>query len=329
MFFINKITFPTGIWLFLFLAWVISACSKTEFPELKDNQIGFNPATEKEEVNRILQVKGTYLADSAFPAKSGTITIVYQGIPFSYNGSQLFLFRKGVQDTIEVGNESNAFIPLRLSKVDKGDFFTPKFAYLKVTGAKGLWKIPVEPDPSEPTLDISSDGFCNLAVPALVREGDIKISICVASQCNFPGYTSIMVYSDTINALLSVRKPIPCGSDTIKGRAGLTIRKIDFGENALKGTVRIRFKSFGIPDRLDVRFRQQYVVSTCNEKPDAANFPSCKPDGCFKTTGVSGQQWFDYSFPFDPANGRYAEVLVRGSCDDPRTLWELQVFCPE
>jgi hypothetical protein len=55
MFWLRKIAFPKGTWLFLFFALVISACSKTDFPELKDNQIGFDPATEKEEVNRILK----------------------------------------------------------------------------------------------------------------------------------------------------------------------------------------------------------------------------------------------------------------------------------
>gem|GEM_PF-941368 len=311
-------------------AMLISGCSKTDFPELKENGIGFDPLAEKEEVNRILQVPGgIYTDNTSFPSRSGPLTIVYQGFSFTYNVSRLFLMNLSKVDTIEIGNESNAFIPLRFTSVDKGESFTPKFAYIRVSGAKGLWKIPIEPDPSQQTADVSSDGFCSLAVPALVREGDIAVSISAALQCNFPGFENNIVYTDTVRAILSVRKPIPCGRDTVKGRAGLTIRKIDFGENAQAGTVNIKFKSFGIPDRMEVRMNGKYIVSTCDEMPDDATFPSCKPDWCFKTTGVSGENWFDYFFPYDPANGRYAEVLIRGSCDDPRTGWYFYVGCPQ
>ena len=321
MFWLRKIAFPKGTWLFLFFALVISACSKTDFPELKDNQIGFDPATEKEEVNRILQVpNGTYWPEKPLPSKSGPITIS----SLTYRVSQPYIIHlwppdSNRVDSIEIGNELNAFIPIKFTQVEYGQYFKPVNAYLKVSGASGHWKLPIQNDAS------NQSGSISLAVPALVREGDLKITICTELACVFPGYDTIRVFTDTVNALLVVRPPIPCGS-IIKGKFGLSIRKFDFGEYKEPGKVKVRFQTGGIPDRLDVRYGGQYVVSTCSSKPDENSFPNCAGTDCWPITNES---WKEFEFEYSPSKGRFAEFYILGSCTELRTIWFLDVSCPK
>ena len=302
----------------LLLLFLVTACSKTD-SLLQDNRSGFNPATEKEEVNRILQMRGSYLENTALPSRSAPINIS----GFTFRPPSLFLMRQwndpGKMDTVEIGNETRAFIPIKFSDVEFGQYFKPVNVYLKVSGAKGRWKVPFEPDISQVA------GSVSLAVPALVREGEFKISLCAELACIFPGYDSIRVFTDTVNALLTVRAPIPCGFDSLYGRSGLTIRKVDFGENTKAGKVKVRFKTFGIPDRLEVRYGGEFVISTCPVLPVNTSYPRCNENGCWP---ITYEEWWDYEFQYDPARGRFAEFLVLGWCPDKKTGWRIQVSCP-
>jgi hypothetical protein len=319
MFFINKITFPRGIWLLLFLVMVISACSKTDFPELKDNKIGFDPATEKEEVNRILQVKGAFMAESALPAKSNPINL--NGFNFQVPDPYIIhIWPKGEgnMDSIEIGNELMAYIPVKIKQVDFGQYFKTTNIFMKVTGASGHWKIPVSPE------SLPGEEYFTISVPSLVREGSFEISLCAELVCVFPGYESIRVFTDTVNALLNIRPPLQCGS-IVRGSSGLSIRKLDFG-NSGSGKVNVRFITGGIPDRFDIRINGKYVLSSCPSLLKEGTYPQCSENTCFV---ITGNEWRDFEFDYNSEEGTFADVLIMGYCEDRRTGWSLQVNCPK
>jgi hypothetical protein len=324
MFFINKITFPTGIWLLLFLVMVISACSKTDFPELKDNQIGFDPATEKEEVNRILQVRGSFQEIADFPQKSEPITL--SGL--TYVPARPYFIRDRMHltpdsvlkslDTIQLGNEIETKIPVHFTKTEFGEYFKPEKLFLKVSGTKGLWTIPFQPDQS------LISGFFSLAVPRLIKDGQIKITISSELRCTFPGQTSLRVKTDTVNAVLKLGGPLKCGFQFVGG-VGYYLQRVDLGEKP--GKVKISFNTGPIPDRMEIIYNQKNIISTCPVLPDDFKFPSCSEEGCF--TIIPDQKWRDYFFDYNPDNGKYLQIIVLGWCSDPKTGWGIRVSCPE
>jgi len=306
----------TSILAFCILAIsLLASCSKSD-SVLNENLIGFSPEKDKENVNRILQIRGTYRTNQNLPRKSAPIKIG----PFTYNPSEPYIIRqrpKTENDTIEIGNETQAFIPIKLTNVDYGQYFKPVTVYFKVTGAHGVWKIPFERDISQIAGSIS------LAVPALVREGGFRVTLCTELACVFPGYDSIRVMTDTVNAFLSVRPPLACNT-TYLGGAGLTIRKVYLGDIA--GKVKVEFTTGGINDRMEIRHGGKYVVSTCPTIPDNSSYPRCSEDYCFVLTGAVPNK---YEFNFDPSKGPFVEVIVLGWCGSLDTIWEVNVGCPE
>jgi hypothetical protein len=306
----------TSLFAFCILAIsLLASCSKSD-SVLNENLIGFSPEKDKENVNRILQIRGTYRTNQNLPRKSSPITIG----PFTFNPSEPYIIRqrpKTENDTIEIGNETQAFIPIKFTNVDYGQYFKPVTVYFKVTGAKGVWKIPFERDISQIAGSIS------LAVPALVREGGFRVTLCAELACIFPGYDTIRVVTDTVNAFLSVRPPIPCNT-TYTGGAGLTIRKFSLGEKA--GKVKVRFITYAVNDRLEIRHGGKYVVSSCPTIPDNASYPRCSDDNCFI---ITNKDWREFFFDFDPRNGPFVEVIVLGWCGNTITGWSVNVGCPE
>lgn len=303
------------------LLWLlVSSCSKTDFPELKDNGTGFDPATEKEQVNRILQIQGTFQANTQLPLESKPLTInsFTFRVPKPYI---LHLWPSSAEktDSIEIGNEMKTFIPVKFSDVEFGQYFNPVNVYLKVTGATGLWKLPVQRDVS------NKSGSITLSVPALVREGVLKITLCAELACVYPGYESIRVFTDTVNAQLVVRPPIPCGT-TIRGKYGFSVCKFDFGNTTKEGIVKVRFQTGGIPDRLDVLHGGRYVISTCQTLPDPGSFPTCQGSNCWP---ITNQDWKEMDFLYKPSNGRFAEFYILTWCNDFTTEWILDVSCPK
>ena len=311
----------------------LASCSKSEDPILKESLIGFDPAVQKEEVNRILQLKGSYLENTPLPSKSLPKRISGFGLSAVVEPPALFfrdeLINPSSMDTMEIGNEIEAQIPVTLSGFQNPilySYFIPVNLYFKVSGAKGRWKIPA-PKNADGIVGGGGTASLSISVPALVREGNFMITVCAELACNLPGFDTVRLFTDTVNALFSIRPPIPCGGDSILGKAGLTIRKIDFGPQAKAGMVKVRFRTGGLADRLDIRFGGKFVVSTCaNGLPSPGSYPRCSNTDCWKLTY---ENWEDYAFYFDPAKGRFAEFLILGFCGNSETKWGLDVDCPE
>jgi hypothetical protein len=310
----------------------LASCSKSEDPVLKDNLPGFDPVVQKEEVNRMLQIRGSYLENTPLP-KSVSDTISAFGQDVLVKAPKVFLrenwLNPASMDTIEIGNEMAVLIPISFTDFPNTNlkpFFVPVNIYFKVTGSTGRWKIPIQLNSGGVVGGGSNNSF-SIAVPALVREGNFKVTLCTEFACNFPGYDTLRIFTDTVNALFSVRPPILCGRDSIIGGAGLTIRKIDFGSTEKAGKVKIQFKTYGIADRLHVRVGNRVVVSSCRFGfPNPAISPKCSDLDCWD---ITYNQWKSYEFDYNPSDGRYAEFLVFGWCGNQLTSWKLFVSCPQ
>jgi hypothetical protein len=68
------------------------------------------------------------------------------------------------------------------------------------------------------------------------------------------------------------------------------------------------------------------VVSTCPSIPDNSSYPRCSEENCFI---ITGKEWREFVFDFDPKNGPFVEVIVLGWCGNADTGWSVNVGCPE
>ena len=279
------------IWILLI---VLFSCKKGSV-EMESADIGIDPVGNINALNRALQLKG-HFEEGNFP----TQTV----------GAPVQIKLVASQDTIEIGDETRAFIPLSIP--DQG-FLKLCGMNMKVVGASGYWNVATVND------SVSSDYFVELTIPRMIKPGLIRV-VFSAKLC-FNGQS---IVTDTASVILNVRPPLPCGS-SIKGEAGLYIRKFDLGSK--KGKVKLQFNTGTLGDRLDVKYNGAYVISTCSSLPSKGKYPKCSdPAECFVITGLATRT---YTFDYDPAKSRFIEVYVMGFCDLPKTRWDLNVGCPE
>jgi hypothetical protein len=293
------------------------ACSKSEDPVLKTTRTGFNPEENKEAVNRILQIKGFLEENRNFPKKSDPVSLS----GFTYFPPKPFIIREippSGLDSIEIGNEINAFIPIRFTTTEFSNFFKPTRVFLRVSGAKSLWTVPFSPDQS------LVDGSVPVIIPGLVNEGNIKMTLCAELACIFPGYENLRVVTDTVNFHLIVRPALRCNS-LINGSNGIFIRKMDLG--SAPGRVKVRFQTDGVPDRFDLKINGKYVLSSCPVLPGPTTIPGCKDPSCFII--IENQGWKEYQFNYIPSEGPFLEIFAVGWCAAENTGWNLQIGCPE
>lgn len=278
------------IWILLI---VLFSCKKGSV-ELESTDIGIDPIGNINSLNRALQLKG-HFEEGTFP----TQTV----------GAPVQIHLVASQDTIEIGNETRAFIPLSIP--DQG-FLKLCGMNMKVVGASGYWNVATVND------SVSSDYFVEVTIPSLIKSGYVRL-VFSAKLC-FNGQS---IVTDTASVVLSIRPSIPCGT-TIAGRNGLTIRK--FNMNNKKGKVKINFTTYTIGDRMDVKYNGEYVLSTC-QYPKKGQYPKCSsPAECFPITGQNSKEFI---LNFDPAVSPFIEIYVLGWCDLPDTNWKVDVGCPE
>ncbi len=279
---------------FLWIIVIVLCSCKKGSVEMQSSEIGIDPSTNINALNRAIQLKG-HFEEGTFPTKAVGAPVNIQLV--------------ANQDTIEIGNETRAFIPLSIP--DQG-FLKLCGMNMKVVGATGYWDVATIND------SVSSDYFVEVTLPNLIKSGYIRVTFS-AKLC-FNGQS---IVTDTASVVLSVRPSLPCGS-SITGRNGLTIRKIDMDNK--KGKVKLSFITYGIGDRMDVKYNGEYVLSTC-DFPKKGQYPKCNsPAECFP---ITGQTYKYYYLNYDPAVSRFIEVYVLGWCDNPNTGWIVTVDCPE
>jgi len=289
-------------WILLLLVF---SCKKGDI-ELQSTEIGIDPVANKNALQKTIQLKGHFY-DGLMPVKTIDPRVSLQLV--------------APIDTIEIGNETPAFIPLLVP--DQG-FFKMRYIYFSVSGADGYWKVPAQND------SISADYFMDLIVPKLVKEGKIRVKLCAELFFRSPinPKDSLKYFTDTVSVLLDVKPPIPCGGDPIIGSAGLTILKFEFGDK--KGRVNVKLLTGNIGDRMDVKFGGKYVISTCTPLLKSNQYPKCSsPASCFLITGIQQNEFFDFYFDYDPKISRYAEVYVMGYCNFKETLWSVKMSCAQ
>ena len=306
------------VFTFFFLGLFLLACSKSDDPVLKNTGLGFDPAVHAEEVNRLIQIKGYLEEKKSFPGKSAPISIS----GFTYIPPRPFFIREvpvSGLDTIVISNETETQIPVSFTNTDYGQFFKPAKFYFRVNGASSLWTLSFQASSNQVS------GYIAMAVPGLVNEGPIRITICAELQCIYPGQTSIRVITDTVSAILDMRNAVKCGF-TITGRGpSYYIQKVDLGQKP--GRVRIGFHTGPIPDRLEIVYNGKNIFSTCPVLPSDFSFPKCNEDGCF--TIVPNNGWKEFFMDYHPDNGQYIQVMVLGWCTHPQTGWGISISCPE
>lgn len=288
------------LWLALLSGLFFTFSCKKSDPELESNRIRIDPDREIDALNKSLQLKGHYY-DGAMPVQTTTGPILFNLVV--------------PQDTIETGEQTSIFIPFFIP--DQGRF-TLCGTNVQVVGAKGYWRVAAVNDTG------SGDYFLELAIPSLVREGNVRLRMN-AELCISLNGQSLRVVTQPVEVLLTIRPALNCG-DTLQGATGLTITKFYMGDK--KGKVRLKLSTGAVGDRMDVRFGGRYILSTCGPLLRPSQYPKCSsPAECFPTTGA--YQFRDYTFDYDPAISKFVEVYTLGFCSQPQTVWIVRMGCPE
>ncbi len=178
------------------------------------------------------------------------------------------------------------------------------YIYVQVEGSKGYWKAPVEID------GVSGQPYARVLIPNFIKKGNFRLVFSV-EDCD--GNISDLNYMNTL-----VTEPLQCG-DAFSGSVGVTVLSAYLGGNA--GIASVNYEMYSIPDKLDIRYNNQWVASTnsailgSNEVPNCENYPTGYVSG-------SGTLQFNYN----PAVSSYVEVYVTGC--DVSTAWDVKINCP-
>ena len=246
-----------------------------------DNKYGLATSSEQDLVNHALRMKGK-LIEGNMPASTGANAPVITGYP----------------SAVQVSAGVVLFIPYQISSSTNACKI-----YLQVDGASSYWdaQIVIDSNAGTPYLEIF--------IPNFVQDGNFSLKYAIA-DCN--GNVGTYVSTNTI-----VTPPLQC-SGTATGSVGVTVNHFNLGDKA--GTVVIDYDMYTIPDRMDVRYNNQWIGSTGTNLSSAAVGPNCNIGGQVSNTGT-------YSFPYDPSHGRDLFVYVTGC--DAGTAWSVTVNCPQ
>ncbi len=249
-----------------------------------------DPETEPDRLSQNLGINGTNLA-GILPAASdiGSVQIT--------NAQSSALVSKG----------ATLYIPFTFITQNQ-----LKGIYLQVVGANNYWDIPFENLPQEDNYVFPVD------IPDYVLIGNFQMSYALYDENNAVSYP---------RNLLTKVAPVEaaCANGEAyheEGSEGLTVRRIELGEEA--GTINVRYQMYSLPDRLDIRYNDTWVASTA---PSALATGATPPSSvCFDgTVGyVSGSAVL--SFEYDPAVSK--EFLIYMSGCYGATAWDFWVDCP-
>jgi hypothetical protein len=251
------------------------------YKESSDLLYGVNE-NEQEMINKALVIgSGGKCIDGDFPKSSGS------GIQIT-DRPQAVQITAGVLLFFNYNTSNNA----NLCKV-----------YLQVDSAESYWEVPVEIDP------VSKQPFIRVLIPNFVKNGNFKLKFA-AGDC---GGNISPVETTT----LVVTEPLKCGS-SFSGSLGITAMVANLGNKA--GKVRIQYEMYTIPDRMDIRYRGNWVAST-GTPLGIGGYPSCtvSPNGF-----VSGSNVLEFNY--DPSLSKIVEVYVSG-CNSG-TAWNINIECP-
>ena len=280
--------------LVLFL--IFASCEEEDSRELWKDPI--KPSEEASELSRALLITGQ-LIEGTFPQGTNP----NEGIQITNSSS-----------TASITKNNTLFIPF-VYKHTSGN--RPKGAYLEVEGADNYWEIPFEE--VEEDVHVMSVG-----IPPHILKGEFSLNYSLYDEANIQGNTESMEV-EIVGSENRCSNGV--GFSRVSGNDGITVRTYDLGDQA--GPVQIRFNTFTVKDRMDVRYGGKWVFSTDDQllsdtrtAPPIKQCSEASPEDGF----VSGTNSFNLDY--DPAISRTLDIYMSG-CLEGGTEWNFDVSCPQ
>lgn len=197
---------------------------------------------------------------------------------------------------------SNVYIPLQYT----GN--TPLTAvYIQIVGSNTIFKIPVSGANSSGLI------YIPLSLPISVNQGDFALQVVLIGQ------NGNVVLSTTLTIPVEVTLPKECGDGSVSGSSGITQTEHKLGGKS--GNVSINYRTYSLPDRIDVYLDNVWVAGTGSNIPPPPPLSTCRnPLAGF--VGKSGVLTINVG-----SSNKIVQVYVSG-CTGNATAWDYNLTCP-
>ncbi len=288
--------------MFLLTILTIYGCKSFELVEI-------NPEKDPSSFSKSLLIKGG---------------INYKGeAPFTNETSELNIIKS--QPTATVATDNYLFVPFvaKLSNDAQG-------VYLQVEGADNYWKIPINNNINKVRSDFTKVNststqlteVLSIGIPENIQAGLFNI------------YYKLFDSNSKIGNATSLEAKVIIPVDyckngdqigKVEGKDGISAQTYSLGDTP--GFVEIKYETYNIPDRIDIRYNKQWIRSTGDllgiEAP-----PIKQCDAVVSGDGFLGTSGSFHIF-YDPSISKKLDVYVSG-CLDGGTAWNYNVVdCPK
>lgn len=281
------------IFISISLFW-IHGC-KTADIELESKDLGIDPAKHPDAFVKLLQTRGRFY-DSPMPADGDT---TFGFLPINYPKAIDF--------------QTASEIPISFNLQNLNPLFTVDSLFFTIDGSIGHWAVPF-------TRTGNSFRF-EFLIPRTVRKGEFCLQFKVLVKASGRRFLS------KPGKVCVIDPPTILCSDSLQGITGITplllIKKMVLSEK--KGKVVFLWNTFVIPDRFDIKYNNEFVVSSGTLLKEG-EVPNCSSDGFVDTRRrYRVYEWDGY----DPAISREITIYLHNSCLDSNTEWRFKVVCPQ
>jgi len=311
------------------LLFVAMGCQKNE-EGVSINRFGIDPMVNVDALNKVLQMEGHYY-DSLMPTKK----LILGNDDYTLNTDyDIFIISEGSNKIYRPGDQISIPFSLFIKYPGFGIFQLDPIsslktlkiynAFLKVKGASGHWRLPIQ--------SVGLRYYINFKIPKFVKEGDFTFSFTVGINGVIDG--------KMVNAIPGVTttentKIYSCNDSISDKGEGLHFYNFDLGEKPGRVSIRCRLtaaNSLFASDRVDVKYNDIYVASTGKILP-IDRYPVCKQgsdqgDG-FLYTWVLPGHYKELVFNYNPTVSKNVKVQVFGSCNDGNSEFSIIVKCPK
>jgi hypothetical protein len=267
----------------------ISACKK-DTDDRRTFYKPIDPVSQPNEFSRALIINGLN-ADGSSPKASNPSAIVIQ----SY------------QSSASVSNDNVLFIPFVFETSN-----SVAGVFIQVENADNYWMVPID--------QVNGNSYvANVGIPPHVYPGNVAIYYQIYDDQGNISERNVLPTS-----IVSAEDVCDGGTHGVSGSDGLNARSYQLGNKP--GTVRIEYETYSVPDRVDIRYNNEWVFSMGNLLSNTNPSPPIKQ--CSAVTsgdGFRGESGV-YEFDFDPSISRKLDVYVSG-CLDGGTAWNYSVSC--
>ncbi len=275
----------------LLLSILMQGCEKNNF-KLKT----IDPDTQPSELSRALLIENAINHPGQAPQSMGLMDLQITNS----------------QKTALITSDNFLFLPFVYSSNNK-----IAGVYLQIEGADNYWEIPFEPQ----NLGQSTAEVLSIGIPANVVDGEFFIDYHLFDGGGNTGNTRVLATTVELpQDYCADGPPFP----KVEGADGVYNQSFAFGEE--RGFISIEFNTFSIPDRLDVRYNNEWIRST-GELLSGSAPPIKECKNVVPGDGFLGQRNV-FNIYYDPAVSKKVDVYVSG-CLDGGTAWEFEVKeCP-